>query len=350
MSSKAREERQRPAARRLGRSRRRGRRAPDPRLHGRRHRRRGRRPDGRPPSRATPCPWVEWWPTRTASRLQAWATTSPAGTRRCASPSPPPRCGRRIAELMDEIWETITFGIGRRNKEPVEHPLFDDDPAWSIDAAAGLRSLARGQLGTVGAGNHYVDVFADEEDRLWVGVHFGSRGLGHRLATPLHAPRGRVRRLPRAARALRRRTPGRGEEYRACMELAGRYAYAGRDWVLRACLRDPRVAGPGGGPTTTTTSPGSRSTTAASCGWCARGRPPPSPGSGASSAAPWAMSPSSWRGSTPRRAAMGYRSTVHGAGPRHVRAPQPPDASAGRRGRAAARGPWSSRRAGSAAA
>ena len=35
----------------------------------------------------------------------------------------------------------------------------------------------------MGAGNHYVDVFADEGDRVWIGVHFGSRGLGHRLAT-----------------------------------------------------------------------------------------------------------------------------------------------------------------------
>src|SRR5256885_12203498 len=32
-----------------------------------------------------------------------------------------------------------------------------------------LHSKAREQLGTVGSGNHYVDVFADEEDRIWVG-------------------------------------------------------------------------------------------------------------------------------------------------------------------------------------
>ena len=43
---------------------------------------------------------------------------------------------------------------------------------------------ARAQLGTVGSGNHYVDVFADRADgRIWVGVHFGSRGLGHTIAS-----------------------------------------------------------------------------------------------------------------------------------------------------------------------
>ncbi len=46
-----------------------------------------------------------------------------------------------------------------------------------------LLKLAEGQLGTVGAGNHYVDLFADQQDRLWIGVHFGSRGFGHRTAT-----------------------------------------------------------------------------------------------------------------------------------------------------------------------
>ena len=45
------------------------------------------------------------------------------------------------------------------------------------------RDIARNQLGTVGSGNHYVDIFVDEADRVWVGVHFGSRGLGHKTAT-----------------------------------------------------------------------------------------------------------------------------------------------------------------------
>src|SRR4030088_502160 len=43
--------------------------------------------------------------------------------------------------------------------------------------------MARGQLGTVGSGNHYVDLFTHEQDRAWIGVHFGSRGLGHKIAT-----------------------------------------------------------------------------------------------------------------------------------------------------------------------
>jgi hypothetical protein len=33
----------------------------------------------------------------------------------------------------------------------------------------------------IGSGNHYVDLFTDELDRAWIGVHFGSRGLATAL-------------------------------------------------------------------------------------------------------------------------------------------------------------------------
>ena len=59
-------------------------------------------------------------------------------------------------------------------------------PSWDAvprNARDGLRNKARAQLGTVGSGNHYVDVFVDEADAIWVGVHFGSRGFGHTVAS-----------------------------------------------------------------------------------------------------------------------------------------------------------------------
>jgi tRNA-splicing ligase RtcB (3'-phosphate/5'-hydroxy nucleic acid ligase) len=62
--------------------------------------------------------------------------------------------------------------------------------------ARGLESMAAGQsvepdhytpnwrlqLGTLGAGNHFVEVCADESDRLWVFLHSGSRGVGNKIA------------------------------------------------------------------------------------------------------------------------------------------------------------------------
>src|SRR6201993_3641212 len=75
----------------------------------------------------------------------------------------------RAGKLMDEIVSTISFGMGRKNVERGDHELFDD-PAWPALRHLNLRDKAAAQLGTVGSGNHYVDLFVDEEDRVWVGV------------------------------------------------------------------------------------------------------------------------------------------------------------------------------------
>ncbi len=148
---------------------------------------------------------------------------------------------RNIRQIMDDIYQTISFGIGMKNNERVDHPLFDNDPAWRIEVTQKLKlkKLAADQLGTVGSGNHYVDIFLDEEDRVWLGVHFGSRGLGHRLATHF-IKAGGGRDGMHVEPVLLEANSQLGQEYIACMKLAGRYAYAGRDWV---CERVARLLG-----------------------------------------------------------------------------------------------------------
>jgi tRNA-splicing ligase RtcB len=146
-----------------------------------------------------------------------------------------------LERLADEIQHTISFGVGRDNRAndaPTDHPLFSR-PAW--DAVPGrherdsLRAKARDQLGTVGGGNHYVDVFADERGAVWVGVHFGSRGFGHTVASGTLALAQGKRwgdRVPEAEALLALDQP-LGHDYWELMQLAGEYAYAGREWVAR---------------------------------------------------------------------------------------------------------------------
>lgn len=145
---------------------------------------------------------------------------------------------RNISTIMDEVFGTLSFGMGMRNRERVDHELFDDD-AWRIDAVKPHKELARKQLGTIGSGNHYVDLFVDEEDRVWIGVHFGSRGLGHKTATWFLRKAG-AKDGVHAQPALLEADSQLGEEYIGAMELAGRYAYAGRDWV---CDRVAKILG-----------------------------------------------------------------------------------------------------------
>ncbi len=88
-----------------------------------------------------------------------------------------------IPKIMDEIYKRISFGVGRFNDEPVDHPVFDMIDKAEFKPQRELLDLARKQLGTVGSGNHYVDLFCDSAGWLWIGNHFGSRGFGHKTAT-----------------------------------------------------------------------------------------------------------------------------------------------------------------------
>lgn len=149
-----------------------------------------------------------------------------------------------IQAIMDDLARRISFGIGRKNERRVDHALFDS-PTWrEVPQLQALKQLAAAQLGTVGSGNHYVDLFVEEATQeVWVGVHFGSRGFGHKTASGF---------LNLAAgRPFDGKAPGEsmdqdptllsldtelGQAYLAAMNLAGEYAYAGRDYVVQEVL------------------------------------------------------------------------------------------------------------------
>jgi tRNA-splicing ligase RtcB len=142
-----------------------------------------------------------------------------------------PSIAARAGEIARDIARTISFGIGRSNDERVEHPLFDDAEAWAASGMEDYRQKAANQLGTVGSGNHYVDLMRDEEDFVWIGVHFGSRGLGHTSATRYLRAAGGKDGMNVAPTVIDEESEI-GTRYIAAMNLAGRYAYAGREWVV----------------------------------------------------------------------------------------------------------------------
>lgn len=153
------------------------------------------------------------------------------GNKAVLTDAPAEEVRRNIKSIMDDVWRTISFGVGRNNNEKVEHPLFDKSHAgWHTQPAKGLKQMAENQLGTVGSGNHYVDIFVDERERIWVGVHFGSRGLGHKIATHFLKAAGAKDGMDVEPCVLRVDSD-LGAQYVEAMKLAGEYAYAGRDWV-----------------------------------------------------------------------------------------------------------------------
>jgi tRNA-splicing ligase RtcB (3'-phosphate/5'-hydroxy nucleic acid ligase) len=92
------------------------------------------------------------------------------------------------ARLRTDIERRIPLSAGRYNKV-----VADQHTAMLIgDLEANARrqeivpdSYApnwRLQLGTLGSGNHFIEVSADEEDRVWLFLHSGSRGVGNKIA------------------------------------------------------------------------------------------------------------------------------------------------------------------------
>ncbi len=148
-----------------------------------------------------------------------------------------------LPRVMDAIVDRISFGVGRKNDEPVDHPVLDRIAEADVEQQRKLHRLASDQLGTVGAGNHYVDLFAGDDGFLWVGAHFGSRGFGYKTAAGFlalavgrrfdeRAPGGEMHAPP----VLLHVDSELGRSYVAAMELAGEYAYAGRDVVVDRVL------------------------------------------------------------------------------------------------------------------
>jgi tRNA-splicing ligase RtcB len=146
-----------------------------------------------------------------------------------------------LKPLMRQIQKKVAFGMGRRNDEPYDHALFDDE-LWKTEELSPILDKARAQLGTVGSGNHYVDLLVDSEDRVWVANHFGSRGFGHTVATLFMK---RAYGLADDARFTETDEPAvldigtyNGDLYVSAMELAGKYAYAGREYVMDQVVRE----------------------------------------------------------------------------------------------------------------
>jgi hypothetical protein len=170
-----------------------------------------------------------------------------------------------LPRLMDEIVGRISFGVGRNDGRSGDHAVIDEIGDAAFVPQRSLRELAAKQLGTVGAGNHYVDLFADEQDRVWVGVHFGSRGFGHKTASGFLAL---AQGLPFDVRAsegemeapptLLEIDSELGAGYIEAMRLAGRYAYSGRDVVCEEVCRILGAARLEGRAASTVTVPPSR--------------------------------------------------------------------------------------------
>lgn len=90
-----------------------------------------------------------------------------------------------LKELRQQIERAIPLSAGRYNDKIVEtaKPKIEElEGTAPIDFDGHVKTDWRLHLGTLGSGNHFIEISHDEDDNVWLFLHSGSRGIGNRIA------------------------------------------------------------------------------------------------------------------------------------------------------------------------
>lgn len=186
----------------------------------------------------------------------------------------------RLKELADNLFHNIPSGVGSHRRDlklslDEEHKILRQGARWVVDRGMGSeedlrhieeggriegadpslvseRALERGrtQLGTLGSGNHFLEVQMVEEvldnaaaevlslfpGQITITIHTGSRGLGYQvcddyLRLMLRASRKYGIELPDKQLCAAPLTSPEGRQYLAAMACAANYAFANRQFI-----------------------------------------------------------------------------------------------------------------------
>lgn len=81
--------------------------------------------------------------------------------------------------IFDQIYRDVPVGFAH-NARGAEWTYAGQTSAKVQDV---LKNGGLRQLGTLGGGNHFIELGYDEHDRIWIVIHSGSRNVGHKIAT-----------------------------------------------------------------------------------------------------------------------------------------------------------------------
>jgi tRNA-splicing ligase RtcB len=134
------------------------------------------------------------------------------------------------ARVLAGLYRRVPRGRHRRASFRSSERL-DPGRLSAPSLAALARNEGRAQLGTLGSGNHFIELQADEEGRLWLMLHSGSRAIGpgiraHHVARA--EPAGSFRALDAGTEA--------GRAYLADMQWASMYADENRRHLIEATV------------------------------------------------------------------------------------------------------------------
>jgi tRNA-splicing ligase RtcB len=87
-------------------------------------------------------------------------------------------------DIFQTITEAVPMGTGKNQDQPSESAKSGLEGVTAEFGPADplVEGQVLAQLGTLGSGNHFIEVSEDEDGYLWAVVHSGSRGVGYKLA------------------------------------------------------------------------------------------------------------------------------------------------------------------------
>lgn len=146
----------------------------------------------------------------------------------------------QLREIVTAVKDRVPCGEGRAHKKA---------PAWETLAAeldertergwysAHVRDLAGRNLGTLGGGNHFIEIQAGDDEQVWLMIHSGSRHLGNVIARFHHQAAQALNRkwhvdLPSPDLAFLPTDSDEGRAYIDDMNLALRYAKENRRLIM----------------------------------------------------------------------------------------------------------------------
>jgi len=145
-----------------------------------------------------------------------------------------------LGRLLSLISERVPAGLGEQHKEE-QHDVAEAVGLPPSELGPRDRAKVAHQFGTLGSGNHFLELCLDESERVWVVLHSGSRGIGNTLAQRhIDGAKAVMRQyfveLEDADLAYLAEATPEFDAYVGDMLWAQRYAAANRDKMMTAAM------------------------------------------------------------------------------------------------------------------
>jgi tRNA-splicing ligase RtcB (3'-phosphate/5'-hydroxy nucleic acid ligase) len=149
-----------------------------------------------------------------------------------------------IRTILNEIRLHVPMGFDH-HKEDQSWDGFDRAPDLSIIQSE--LSSAKRQLGTLGGGNHFMEIQKGDDDKIWLMVHSGSRNFGYKIAGYYHEKamafcEKRQFSLPDRKLAYLPMDTREAMEYKEAMDFAMLFALANRGLIKQKCMETMKIA------------------------------------------------------------------------------------------------------------